>query len=136
MNYVQWNLNTENSIDVIDPMRNLYITGDKGEIVEKSTNLDTFFEALLEAAQSIKIGKSIIVDPVVEPNELHFNYYNDALEITYGQQQTTILDMEQFLNEIQEAVKKLLETLDRQSAIAKLPKRRLVKLREYLAVKA
>ena len=136
MSYLKWDLDTENGIDVIDPMGDLYIIGDEGQIVEKFTNLDIFFEALVEAAQSIRIGKSIIVDPIVEPNDLHFNYHNDTLEITYGQQKTTIINADRFIEDIREAVNKLLEILDKQSKLEKQPRRKLTILREYLTVKA
>ena len=136
MNYIKWNLDTEDGIDIVDPMGNLYIIGDKGEIVEKFTNLDTFFEALAEAAQSIKIGKSTVVDPIFEPNNIHFKLQKKILKITYGEQTATVLNADGFIKDVGQAVEKLLKILDDQSKLQKQPKRKLTRLRKYLTVKA
>ena len=132
MKYLKWNLDTEEGIDVYDPLGDIKIFGDEGKIVEESTYLDAFFEALVEAAQNIKIGKNISVDPIVEPNNLEFDCQKDFLKITYGQQQAILFERNQFINEVQEAVKEFLEILDRQSEIAQQKKPKLVKLRNYI----
>ncbi|MEL6500936.1 MAG: hypothetical protein AAFQ23_05975 [Cyanobacteria bacterium J06623_1] len=77
MSYLKWNFDEKNGIDIVDPTGDLYIIGDEGEVVEKFTNLDVFFEVLVEAAQNVKIGKSIVIDPLVEPNEFHFDYQEE-----------------------------------------------------------
>ena len=131
MNYLEWNLDTEEGIDVYDPLGDLKILGDEGKIVEESTYLDAFFEALVEAVQNIEIGKSISVDPIVEPNNLEFDCQRDFLKVIYGQQQAILFQKNQFVKEVHEAVEELLKILDKQSEIAKQQKPKLVKLQNY-----
>lgn len=131
MSYLKWNFDQKSGIDVIDPTGDLYIIGDEGEVVEKFTNLDVFFEVLVEAAQNIKIGKSIVIDPLIEPHEFHFDYQDRILQITYGRQQTTILDRNKFIEDVHQAVTEILQVLDEQSEKEQQPKRSLAKLRDY-----
>lgn len=131
MSYLKWNLDQENGIDLVDPTGDFYIIGDEGEIAEKFTNIDVFFEVLVEGANNIKIGKSVVIDPFVEPNEFHFDYQDRILQITYGRQQTTILNRNKFIQDVYQAVTQLLEILDQQSEKVQQPKRSLPKLRAY-----
>ena len=131
MSYLKWNLDHEKGIDVADPTGDFYIIGDEGEIAEKFTNIDVFFEVLVEGAKNIKIGKSVVIDPLIEPHEFHFDYQDRILQITYGRQQTTILDRNKFIADVHQAVTELLVILDRQSEQEQQPKRSLTKLREY-----
>lgn len=132
MSYLKWNL-SEGEIDVVDPMGDLYILGDEGKIVEKFTNLDVFLGVLVEASNSIKIGKSVVIDPLIEPHEFHFDFQDRILTINYGRQQTNILNRSQFLENIGQAVTELLAVLDEQSTKENKPKRDLIKLRNYKA---
>ena len=134
MSYLQWNLDTEDGIDLINPVGDLCIIGDEGKLVEKYTYLDSFFEALVEAVNSIEAGKGTVVDPIVEPNDICFELQKDCFKITYKQQKTTILNATQFVKDVREAVIKLLKTLDKHSELQKQSKRQLAKLREYLIV--
>lgn len=131
MSYLKWNLDQEKGIDLIDPTGDFYIIGDEGEIAEKFTNIDVFFEVLVEGANNIKIGKSVVIDPFIEPNEFHFDYQDRILQITYGRQQTTILNRNKFIQDVYQAVTQLLEILDQQSEKVQQPKRSLPKLRAY-----
>lgn len=131
MNYLQWNLDIEEGIDIFDPLGNLKIIGDEGNIVEDSTYLDAFFEALVEAAQKIKTKTNISVDPIVEPNNLEFNCQKNTIKIHYGQQQAIIFDKDKFIRDVGEAVSELLKILDEQSQQTKQPKRKLIKLRNF-----
>ncbi|MFM2311479.1 MAG: hypothetical protein RLZZ04_755 [Cyanobacteriota bacterium] len=131
MSYLKWNLDQENGIDLVDPTGDFYIIGDEGEIAEKFTNIDVFFEVLVEGANNIKIGKSVVIDPFIEPNEFHFDYQDRILQITYGRQQTTILNRNKFIQDVYQAVTQLLEILDQQSEKVQQPKRSLPKLRAY-----
>lgn len=132
MNYLQWDLDIEDGIDIVDHLGNLKITGDEGNIVENSTYLDAFLEALVEAAQKIKTETNISVDPIVEPNNLDFNCQKDTIKINYGQQQATIFDKDKFIKDVREAVSELLKILDEQSQQTKQPKRKLIKLRNFI----
>lgn len=131
MSYLKWNLDQEKGIDLVDPTGDFYIIGDEGEIAEKFTNIDVFFEVLVEGANNIKIGKSVVIDPFIEPNEFHFDYQDRILQITYGRQQTTILNRNKFIQDVYQAVTQLLEILDQQSEKVQQPKRSLPKLRAY-----
>jgi hypothetical protein len=131
MSYLKWNLDQADEIDLVDPTGDFYIIGDEGEIAEKFTNIDVFFEVLVEGANNIKIGKSVVVDPFVEPNEFHFDYQDRILQITYGRQQTTILNRNKFIEDLYQAVTELLAILDQQSAKTQQPQRSLSKLRAY-----
>lgn len=131
MSYLKWNLDYEKGIDLVDPTGDFYIIGDEGEIAEKFTNIDVFFEVLVEGANNIKIGKSVVIDPFIEPNEFHFDYQDRILQITYGRQQTTILNRNKFIQDVYQAVTQLLEILDQQSENVQQPKRSLPKLRAY-----
>jgi hypothetical protein len=131
MSYLKWNLDQADEIDLTDPTGDFYIIGDEGEIAEKFTNIDVFFEVLVEGANNIKIGKSVVVDPFVEPNEFHFDYQDRILQITYGRQQTTILNRNKFIEDLYQAVTELLAILDQQSAKTQQPQRSLSKLRAY-----
>jgi hypothetical protein len=135
MSYLQWNLDTEEGIDIVDPVGDLCIIGDEGKLVEKYTYLDSFFEALVEAAYSIEAGKGTIVDPIVEPNDIYFELQEDCLKITCGEQIITILNADRFVKDVRESVTKLLKILDKQSELQKQPKRKLTRLREYSIVK-
>ena len=132
MNYLQWDLDIEEGIDIVDPLGNLKIIGDEGNIVEDGTYLDAFFEALVEAAQKIKTETNIIVDPIVEPNNLEFNCQKNTIKINYGQQQAIIFDKNKFIKDVGEAVSELLKILDEQSQQTKQPKRKLIKLRNFI----
>lgn len=131
MSYLKWSLDYEKGIDLVDPTGDFYIIGDEGEIAEKFTNIDVFFEVLVEGANNIKIGKSVVIDPFIEPNEFHFDYQDRILQITYGRQQTTILNRNKFIQDVYQAVTQLLEILDQQSEKVQQPKRSLPKLRAY-----
>jgi hypothetical protein len=131
MSYLKWNLDQADEIDLVDPTGDFYIIGDEGEIAEKFTNIDVFFEVLVEGANNIKIGKSVVVDPFVEPNEFHFDYQDRILQITYGRQQTTILNRNKFIEDLYQGVTELLAILDQQSAKNQQPQRSLSKLRAY-----
>lgn len=131
MSYLKWNIDREKGIDVVDPTGDFFIIGDEGEIAEKFTNIDVFFEVLVEGAENIKIGKSVVIDPQVEPHEFHFDYQDRILQITYGRQQATILDRNKFVADVYQAVTELLEILDSQSEKEQQPKRSLLKLRKY-----
>lgn len=132
MSYLKWKL-SEGKIDIVDPMGDLHIVGDEGEIVEKFTNLDVFLGVLVEASSSIRIGKSVVIDPLTEPHEFQFDFQDRILTINYGRQQTTILNRVKFLEDIEQAVTALLVILDEQSAKENKPKRELIKLRDYTA---
>lgn len=136
MSYLEWNLDVEDGIDIVDPVGDICIIGDEGMLMEKYTYLDAFFEVLIYTVHSIKANKNVVVDPVVEPNDICFNFQENVLKITYGQQKAIILDVEQFVKDVREAALKFLEIWDKEAELQKQPKLKLTELRESLKAKA
>ena len=128
---MRWNLDRDKELDTDNPTGDFYLIGDEGEITEKFTNLDVFFGVLVEGAKNIRIGKSIAIDPQIEPNEFHFDYQDRILQITYGRQQATISNRNKFILDVYIAVNELLAVLDARSERDRQPKRSLSNLREY-----
>jgi hypothetical protein len=132
MSYLKWNLDTEEELDAYDPLGEIAIIGNQGKLEEKCTYLDAFFEALVQGIQRIKKGEVIEIDPLVEPDDIIFDYTGENLIISYGKQQTTIFDEDQLIKNLQEAVKNLLERLDNAAINAKEKTPKLLALREFL----
>lgn len=132
MNYLEWNLDMEEGADLYDPVGNLKILGDEGIIEEKYTYLDAFFEAFVEGVQHMEAEDVVSVDPLVEPNDIVFTCKSSVIKIEYGVQQAIIFNKFRFLEELQKAVAKLLETLDEFADNSKQQKRKLTKLRSFL----
>jgi ribosome-associated translation inhibitor RaiA len=132
MSYLNWNLDIEDEIDAYDPLGSIIIMGDRGEIEEKCTYLDAFFEALIEGNQHLEKGKIIEVDTLVEPDNLVLDYTGNCLLLSYGKQEAIILDTEQYVQDVYNAVKSLVEILDSAAIKAKEQKPKLIKLRNFI----
>jgi hypothetical protein len=132
MNYLEWNLEIEEGADLYDPVGNIKISGDEGIIKEDYTYLDAFFEALADGVKGIEIDDFIMVDPLVEPNNIIFAITNNLLEIKYGSQKAIILNKSQFIEEVKNAVSKLIEILDKFADSTKQKRREILKLRSFL----
>lgn len=74
----------------------------------------------------------VSVDPLVEPNDILLTCKSSIMKIEYGVQQAIIFKKFRFLEELQKAVAKLLETLDEFADNSKQQKRKLTKLRSFL----
>ncbi|WP_038296475.1 hypothetical protein, partial [[Scytonema hofmanni] UTEX B 1581] len=112
MNYLEWNLDMEEGANLYDPVGNIKISGDEGIITEEYTYIDAFFEAFVEGVERMKVEDIVRVDPLVEPNDIIFSQKNSLLEIKYGSQKAIIFNKSQFLEEVKNAVTKLIEILD------------------------
>lgn len=132
MSYLNWNLDTEDGIDAYDPLGDIIIIGDRGKLEEKSTYLDAFFEALIQGSQRFKKGKIVEIDTLVEPDDLVFDYTDNNLVIYYGKQKALILDTNQFVQDVYDAVKTLIETLDKAATEAKEEFPKLKILRNFV----
>ncbi len=135
MSYLNWNLDTEDGIDAYDPLGDIIILGDRGKLEEKSTYLDAFFEALIQGSQRFKKGKIVEIDTLVEPDDLVFDYTDKNLVIYYGKQKALILDTNQFVQDVYDAVKTLIETLDKAATEAKEEFPKLKILRNFVEEK-
>ena len=134
MSYLQWELDTEDGLDAHDPLGNISIIGDEGKLEEKCTYIDAFLEALVEGVEQMEVGKTINIDPLVEPNDLEFDCTSNVLKINYGNQQVTISNPWQFAEDVQKVIEELIEVLDELADKANQSKRKLFKLRQYRAI--
>jgi hypothetical protein len=133
MNYFEWNLDDmEVNEDLYDSMGYIKILGDEGVFEEKDTFVDVFLEAFVEGVERMESEGIVRIDPLVEPNDIVFNYKNSSIEIEYGIQRTTILNKIQFLEELQYTVIKFLEELDEFANNSKQEKRKFAKLRSFV----
>ncbi|GEM_PF-1402970 len=132
MSYITWELDVEDGLDAYDPLGRIVILGDEGKVEEESTYLDAFFEALIEGTQRIEIGKTITVDPLVEPNDIIFKLTYGQLTISYCSFAATILDKVKFSDDLRQAIDKLVNELDDLTFQKGQEKRKLAKLRNYL----
>jgi len=132
MSYITWELDVEDGLDAYDPLGRIVILGDEGKVEEESTYLDAFFEALIEGTQRIEIGKTITVDPLVEPNDIIFQLTSGKLTISYCSFAATILDKVKFSDDLRQAIDKLVNELDGLTFQKGQEKRKLAKLRNYL----
>jgi hypothetical protein len=133
MSYVYWNLDTEDKLDAYDPLGSIILVGDTGKIEEPCTYLDVFFEALIEGVENIEIGKLVTIDPLIEPDDIEFDYRDQLnLKINYGSQQVIITKITKFTKDFKKSVKELVETLDNLAKKVGKEKRNLARLRSYL----
>ena len=132
MSYVTWTIDEEDGIDAYDPLGEIKIIGNQGQLEESCTYLDAFLEALVQGIQNIDKGKIIEIDPLVEPDNIKFDYTRENLIISYGKQQVTIFDKNEFVKDIQESVKNLVDILDMAAINAQDKKPKLLILREFL----
>jgi hypothetical protein len=131
MRYIEWNLDIEEEANLYDPIGNMKICGDEGDITEEYTYLDAFFEAFVEGIELMTVEGIVRVDPLIESNYIIFCSKGNLLKIQYGNQQTTILNKLQFIKEVQTVVIDLVKILDEFAERGKQPKRALIKLRTF-----
>jgi hypothetical protein len=91
MTYVKFTLDRDEDANLFDPIGNILILGDDGIIEEKYTYLDAFLEAFVTGIESSNTGNIIKVDPLVEPDDIIFNFKDNTIKLSYGTQSTTIL---------------------------------------------
>lgn len=130
--YIEWELDIEDELDAYDALGKIVFLGNEGKIEDDCTYLDSFFEALALGFPQIEVGKTIVIDPIVEPNDIVFECTSDRLKISYGSQIAIVFNLVEFLNDCREAIERFVETIDTLTHQAKQEKRRLFYLREYL----
>ena len=130
--YIEWELDVEDGLDGYDPLGKIVFLGDEGKIEDDCTYLDSFFEALSQGFPKIEVGKTIAIDPIVEPNDVVCECSSDRLKIIYGSQIAIVFNLVDFLNNFREALERFIETIDTLTHQAGQEKRRLFQIREYL----
>lgn len=131
MKYIEWNLDIDEGANLYDPIGDMKISGDEGDVAEEYTYLDAFFEAFVEGIERMKLEDVVRVDPLIESNDIVFCCKGSLLKIQYGTQQTTILNKFQFIEEVQKSVIDLVKMLDEFAEKSNQPKRSLIKLRAF-----
>ncbi len=135
MSYVKWKLDSEDDLDVYDPLGEISIIGDVGNLEDSCTYLDAFLEAFVDGIQLSETGKTIRIDPLVEPDDIIFRFDLDSIHLSYGNQIVIISNQQKFVTDLQESIKKFVETLDELALKEGKEKRQLLKLRNYIAHK-
>jgi hypothetical protein len=135
MNYVKWTLDLEDGeLKPFDLLGTITIIGDRGQIEDRCTYLDAFFEALVKGIQYIERKPIIEIDTLVEPDDIIFDCTGKNLVINYGKQQATIFNEKKFLKNVKEAIEKLLNTIDDETIATKEAKPILDILRSFLHI--
>ncbi|ERN39811.1 hypothetical protein KR51_00037230 [Rubidibacter lacunae KORDI 51-2] len=132
MSYITWVLDTEDGFDAYDPLGKIVILGDEGNIEESNTYLDAFFEALAEGAKHIKSGEVIVIDPLIEPDVIVFDFTLEKLVVNYGIWKAVVSDKEKFMSDLRRAVQEFVTILDELVTQQGQKKRALAKLRNFL----
>jgi hypothetical protein len=112
MSYIRWLLEREEEIDPYDALGTIIIAGDEDQIEDRCTFLDAYFEALVLGIQNMEKGKKIEIDPLVEAEDIIFDYTGNNLIISYGKQQATIYNTNKFVEDIHKSVENFLKILD------------------------
>ena len=134
MSYIEWKLDEDEDeeLDAYDPVGLIIIRGENGVIKENSTYLDAFFEAIIKGIQQVEVGKTIAIDPLVEPDDIFFECNAEQLNISYDNSTTKIYDKVKFLNDLRHAVYDLVNTIDELTQSACQEKRKLFILRRFI----
>ncbi|MGB7413982.1 MAG: hypothetical protein WA902_07215 [Thermosynechococcaceae cyanobacterium] len=132
MSYLRWDFDTEYELDPDDPLGKIYIIGDEGILKDECTMLDIFLGVIADGIQRIEPGKTIVVDPVIEPDDLIFRAMSNKLSISYGDQTVIIFDQPKFIKDLKESISKLVEIIDDLKLQAGEDKRELTELRNYI----
>jgi hypothetical protein len=132
MTYIKCTLDRDEDANLYDPIGNISIVGDEGIIEEKYTYLDAFLEAFIAGIEFANTEDTISIDPLVESNDIVFNFKDNTIKLSYGTQNTTILDKTQFIEELKNTVTNFLKELDEFASVSSQPIRKLTKLRRYV----
>ncbi|WP_190468327.1 MULTISPECIES: hypothetical protein [Oscillatoriales] len=109
------NIDESEKIDPIDPIGDITITNDTTTITEKSTYLDSWFDALITGVKAVKQGKNIAVEIVEEPEPILFEPWEEGMRIYYRKQSISISHVSEFTTALKLAANNFLNKLDSQS---------------------
>jgi len=102
-------------IDPIDPIGDITITDDTTTITEKSTYLDSWFDALITGLKAVKQGKNIAVEIVEEPERIVFQPWEEGMRISYRDKYISISQISEFTTALKIAANDFLNKLDSQA---------------------
>lgn len=132
INCIEWTFDTESELDGYNPLGKVKICGREGFIQEDCTYVDAFLEALVKGISQIPEICKFSVDPIVEPNDINFEYVNNLLKISYGSQTVIVDNFGRLKQSLFDNVQKLVEQLDKLTDEKNQERRQLRYLREYL----
>ncbi|MFB2920383.1 hypothetical protein [Aerosakkonema funiforme] len=107
-------LDESQKIDPIDPIGDITITNDTTTITEKSTYLDSWFDALITGLKAVKQGKNIAVEIVEEPAPIVFEPWEKGMRISYRDKYISISQISEFTTALKIAANDFLNKLDSQ----------------------
>ncbi|MCL1472946.1 hypothetical protein [Argonema antarcticum] len=102
-------------IDPIDPIGDITITDDTTTITEKSTYLDSWFDASITGLKTVKEGKKISVEIVEEPEPIVFEPWQEGVRISYRDRTLFIPQISEFTTALKLAANDFLNKLDRET---------------------
>ena len=109
------NLDESEKIDPIDPIGDITIINNTTTITEKSTYLDSWFDALITGLKAVKQGKDITVEIVEEPEPIVFEPWEEGMRISYRDKYISISQISEFTTALKIAANDFLNKLDSQS---------------------
>ena len=130
--YIQWKLDKEEPIDPADPLGDITIIGDEGILKEQDIFLDSFLEALVEGLNLTETQDINHIDLVDEPDEMVFFRKGKGIQIKYGKQNVSILDIKLFSKQLALILVSFLTILDEASERMGKKKFDFFKLRRYI----
>ncbi|MFB2836887.1 hypothetical protein [Floridanema evergladense] len=107
------NLDESETIDPIDPIGDIMLTDDTTTIQEKSTYLDSWFDALITGLKTVTQGKNIAVEIVEEPELIVFEPWGEGMRISYGDRTLSISQISEFTEALKLIAEEFLEMCDR-----------------------
>lgn len=110
-------LDESEKIDPIDPIGDIAITDNTTTILEKSTYLDSWFDALITGLKTVKQGKNIAVEIVEEPEPIMFEPWLEGMRIYYRKQSISISQISEFTTALKLAANDFLNKLDRHTGV-------------------
>ena len=108
------NLDESEKIDPIDPIGDITIINNTTTITEKSTYLDSWFDALITGLKAVKQGKDITVEIVEEPEPIVFEPWEEGMRISYRDKYISISQISEFTTALKIAANDFLNKLDSQ----------------------
>lgn len=108
-------IDVSENIDPIDPIGDITITDGTTNITEKSTYLDSWFDALITGLKAVKQGKNITFEIVEEPEPIVFEPWEKGMRISYGDRSISISQISEFTTALKIAANQFLNKFDSQS---------------------
>ena len=108
-------LDESEKIDPIDPIGDITIINNTTIITEKSTYLDSWFDALITGLKAVKQGKNIAVELVEEPEPIVFEPWEEGMRISYRDKYISISQISEFATALKIAGNDFINKFDSQA---------------------